>query len=243
MATYTAQDVIKAAFRKLGILAKSEAPTSDEMQDALQALNIMIDNWSARRLMGTALIQENFPLTANTQSYTIGTGQTFNTTKPVTITSAYYTDSQNNIYPLNVVTRELFDSYQDNKIVSAPPDALLYDPGATQQANQAGTIYLYFTPDSSSSYTLYINSQKTFTEFPSLTANVTFPASYLKALVYGLSIEIAPEYGKQVSPEIHELFQEAIEDLEAVNAGQLVAGLDLPSGKGRSYNWISDEAH
>lgn len=239
---YNAQDIIKAAFRKIGVIAKSEAPTADEMQDAFQALNFMIDNWSARKLLGTALIQEHFALTAYKQSYTIGATGNFVTTKPIQIISAYYTDSGGIKYPLNVVTQEMFDGYSDSNIVSARPDVIFYDPGPTQQTNQIGTIYIYFTPDASSVYTLYINSQKPFTEFITLTDAVTFPPSYYRALVYNLAEEIAPEYGRPVPTEVHDIAIESLEDLEAVNAEQLIAGLDLPGKKGKSYDWISDEA-
>ena len=116
-----AQDIIKGAMRALGVLDKSEAPTSDEMNDALQALNMMIDEWSARRLMSTALTRLSFPLAGNQQSYTIGPGGNFNTTVPFDITSAFLRDGYGLDYPLEIMTREVFDSMQDKSFVSAPP--------------------------------------------------------------------------------------------------------------------------
>jgi hypothetical protein len=237
----TAADIIKASMRKLGLLAKSEVPSNDEMQDSLQALNMMIDEWGAQKLMATANITENFPLVAGQQSYTIGVGGNFNTTKPIDIYSAYYLDNQNIKYPLSIVTREEFFSYQDSQIVSAPPLSLFYDVGATQQASQLGTIYLYYSPDATSPYTLYIDSQKQFTEFATLTTAVTFPASYYKALVYNLAVEIAPEYGVTISPVVEMLATESKETVESQNSRPMLSGLDLPKSKGGSFNWISGD--
>ncbi len=236
-----AQDIIKGAMRALGVLDKSEAPTSDEMNDALQALNMMIDEWSARRLMSTALTRLSFPLAGNQQSYTIGPGGNFNTTVPFDITSAFLRDGYGLDYPLDIMTREVFDSMQDKSFVSAPPQGIFFDPGATQQASQLGTIYVYYTPDTSTTYTLWIEALMPFTEFASLTSTVTFPASYYKALKFNLAIELAPEYpGVVVSDEVKILAIESIETLEATNAVPIIASMDLPGQKG-SFNIYSGD--
>lgn len=244
---YSAQDIIKAAMRVLGLLAKSETPTADELQDGFQALNFMIDSWSAKRLISTALIKENFPLTANKQSYVIGVGGDFNTVKPIMISSAYYTDNNGIRYPLAIYTRAQYDSFDDADFVQAPPSGIFYDPGQIQQSTQMGTIYVFNIPDSSRPYTLYIQSQKYFTEFVNLTDTVTFPPAYYKALKYGLALEIAPEYGEIVSPVILKVvtdhFDDAMDTLMAVNWESEIANLGLPTGKGQRYNFYSDEAY
>ena len=240
----TAQDIIKASMRKLGIIAKSEVPTNDEMQDALQALNGMIGEWGIEKLMSTATTRESFPLVANQQRYTIGLANTsdFVTSKPSDIIFAFYRDGAGIDKPLDIITREEFQSFQDKSIVQAPPLSLFYDPGVTQQANQAGTINLYYTPDASTPYTLFIDSIKPFVGFSSLTSLVTFPTSYFKALVYNLALEIAPEYpGTEVPRVVEMLATESKENVESMNAPRILAGLDLPKGKGGSFNWISGD--
>ena len=49
MAT-TASDQINRALRLLGVLAEGETPSAETSQDALIALNQMIDSWSTERL-------------------------------------------------------------------------------------------------------------------------------------------------------------------------------------------------
>ena len=243
-APYQAQDIILSSLRLIGVLDKGEPPTSDEMSDCLQALNFLVDNWSARSLLQQASTTQSFVLTAFQQSYTIGaTGQMVTSAPPVKIISAYFTDSSNIKYPIDVVTQTMFDSYQDTQIVSARPAQLFYDPPSTQSSSQLGTIKIYYTPDASSTYTLWMNMQIPFTEFTSLTSAWTFPPSYLRAFKYNLAIEVAPEFQAVVSKEIIDIADESLETLEAVNATQLIAGLDLPGRKGASYNWISDEVN
>ncbi len=238
----TASDVIKASFRKLGLLAKAETPSAEEMNDALQSLNIMIDEWGAQKLMGTANTLGTVPLVPGKQAYTVGIGGYVNMPKPFKITYAYYLDINGIKTTLDVVTREEWFSYEDSQIVDAPPLTMYYDPGTTQQANQLGTIYVYYTPDASNSYTLYFDAQIPFTEFITLTDTVTFPPSYYKALVYNLAVELAPEYGVSVSEETGMLAMEAKETVEATNSVRILASNDLPKGRKGTYNWISDNA-
>ena len=50
MATYTAGEQINRALRLLGILAEGETPSAAMSQDALVALNQMIESWNTERL-------------------------------------------------------------------------------------------------------------------------------------------------------------------------------------------------
>ena len=50
MATYSAADQINRALRLLGVLAEGETPAASVSEDALMALNQMIDSWNTERL-------------------------------------------------------------------------------------------------------------------------------------------------------------------------------------------------
>ena len=50
MATYTAGEQINRALRLLGVLAEGETPSADMSNDALTALDQMIDSWNTERL-------------------------------------------------------------------------------------------------------------------------------------------------------------------------------------------------
>lgn len=232
MAISTARDIIRKALQKIGVLAEGEVGTAEQMADALDSLNIMLDSWAGQSLMTLQAIQESFALVAGTASYSIGSGQTFNTTKPFNITNAFIRND-NIDYPLDIVTKKEHDSYSD-KTTQSRPRSLYYDPGATQQTTQTGTIYLYRTPDEA--YTLYINSEKPFTRFSALGDLITFLPAYNKALIYNLAIDLAPDYGAKISALIDReagKSRKVIEKLNSKNKGKNVI-LNLPGNQGTS---------
>ena len=229
----TVNDILKATFRIMGVIAKSEVPTYDEMQDGLQALNMMLDSWSARKLMLMAEITESFNLTAGTGSYTIGTGGDFNTWKPYQISSAFIRDGNNIDLPLDIINQEQYNN-QIDKTTQARPIALMYDPGLTQQAAPVGTINLYYVPDASTPYTLFITSTKPLTEFSSLTTAITFDKAYSEAIKYNLAIRMWREYNedtKAIPTDITYLAKESMRVLESLNATQVIARMEIPGVK------------
>lgn len=224
--------IITDAMKTIGVLAKNETLSADEANDGLRALNVMLDSWSARKLLSLAGIEEPFPLIYNQASYTIGTGGNFNTTTPLAITSAFLRDGNNIDNPIEVVDKELYDSYGDKSFSRVRPTTIAFDPGSTQQAIRAGTIYVYPIPDNSTTYTLFITEQKMLTEFTSLTTTVTFPPSYTRALKYNLAVELYGDYFNEskvpIPPLTLALARESIRVLETVNAKRIPAAMDIP---------------
>lgn len=232
----TVQELIVSAFRAIGIIAKSETPDNDEMQDALESLNMLLSNASG--LMKRSGVSESIAVSDGTGSYTIGVGQTFNTAKPDDITSAFIRDSENMDTPLRILKRDQYDAITD-KTTEARPEALFYDPGLAQQATQTGTIYLNSVPDKS--YTLYITSDKPFTEFTALNETVTFEPKYRRALKYALGRELWSEYrGKEPIPrDLKDLIDDAVRPLQALNSRRPIMEIDVP-GVGGTYNIYTD---
>jgi hypothetical protein len=209
----------------------------------------MLDSWAGRSLLTTAQIQENFNLTAFKGIYTIGPTygtppvvSDFTTSKPFEIASAFLRDANGVDYDIVVVERETYDGYSDKKITgeASRPLSLFYDPGPTQQIGQVGTISLYPYPDNSLVYTLFINSEKPFTEFSTLTDTVTFPPVYLRAIIYNLACELAPDYGRNIHPEVFQIAGEAMRIIENINARnkRTLASFSF-SGKPRTFNILS----
>jgi len=72
----TPRNLIKSALRAINALGVDGTPTSDQHQDALEILNLMLDSWSAEELLPFDYVQENFDLTAGKTNYTIGNATT-----------------------------------------------------------------------------------------------------------------------------------------------------------------------
>lgn len=190
----TARDKIKNAMRKIGVLRKSENPSADEASDGLVALNNMLASWSNESLLISARVRESFALTPGTGSYTIGTGQTFNTDRPILIISAFVREN-NSDYPVEIISDERYSQIGDKSTQSNLPMYLNYDNGYA-----TGTIRL--APVPSAANALHIVSEKRITSIATLDTTFDMPPGWDEAVEYNLAIRLAPEYGVQVPQEV-----------------------------------------
>jgi len=188
----TARDLVKGAMKLLGVLRKGESPDADEATDGFTALNQMLASWSNENLICYARTRDSYTLTG-ASSYTIGSGATINTTKPVEIISAYVTTGSVD-YPLTFINDEVYDQYVSYKsVTSSIPSYINYSNG-----HPNGTIRLW--PIDTSGTVLHLLSEKAITQFTSLDTTVDLPTGWEKALKYGLALDIAPEYGIGTPP-------------------------------------------
>lgn len=227
--SYQAQDMIKKALQKAGVIAKSETPAADEYQDGLDMLNMMLALWSAQNLIIFATVEENHALVAGTSLYTIGTGQTINTVKPIRIVGAKVRDSNNVDTGVTVVTKEIFDSFSDAAIATGRPEFLYFEPGLVQQAVRAGAVNVYPAPDEV--YTLYFDSYKPLTEFATINTAVTFDPIYYEAIVYNLVLRLWREYredGQPIPADLLGLAKDALEVIQTLNAKQVQSVMEVP---------------
>jgi hypothetical protein len=227
----TALELIKDAQRILG------TPARVNTQDALRALNMMLDNWAVNGVVATAQTRSSASIAAGSASYTIGSGQTINATKPQRIISAFLRDSDNTDTALSMVEREQYDSIS-TKSTTGVPDRLFYDPGVTQQATQVGTIYLYPVP--SSAYTLFMEAELPFTQIATFTAGMTFPSYYERAIKFGLAIELAPESQVEPSDTVIALATAALKTLKDNNFRNAIMD-SRPVRRGGATNILTDD--
>lgn len=243
MSVTSANDIISASLRKLGVLAveAGETPTAAAATAGLDDLNMMLKSWATRRLVARALtLLGPFTLVAADRDYTIAaSGGNFTAACPLSVLSAYYRDPDDYDYPLRILTREEYDGYHDKAVTTGAPDALFFDPGATQQATRTGTIYVYPVPDSADTYKLYIEALVSLTSFAALTTVYTLPDEYLEAIVYNLAVRLAPDYGRATPAEVAAIAKVSFDNICRLNAPRFVRSVDMPgcegSGGGNIY--------
>jgi hypothetical protein len=231
--TVTILDLIKAALQEIGALAADETPNGSDTQLALKTLNLMLGAWSADNLRVRATVQENFALVAGTRSYTIGSTGVFATVKPLKILGAFVRDSNNNDSGLNVIEKDLYNSFTDKLISSGTPEDLYFDPGLTQQTAQLGTIYLSPIPNAAD--TLYIESQKILTSISSVGAAVTFEPPYYEAILYNLAVRLYRkfhEHSAQIPTDTLRMAADTLAVVERMNSVTPIAGMNMPTQTG-----------
>lgn len=190
----TALELLTGSLKLLGVVTKTKPISADEAEDGLGRLNELLESWANDTLLAYTRVWESFPLSAGVGSYTIGTGQTFNTARPVSIVSAYVRN-QTTDYPLMMIRDEDYARIDTKSTTSQTPQYLNYDQGFP-----VGTIRLWEVP--SAGLTLYMQSEKVLTSFADLSSDVSLPPGWAKALRYALAIDLAPEYGIAVSGEV-----------------------------------------
>jgi hypothetical protein len=245
MQPVTVLHLITLALEEVGALdgAFNEAPRPAEANRALVRLNFMLGSWSGTSLMARGTISEAFPLTAGKSAYTIGIGGDFNTSKPMKVTGGFVRDQYGVDTPIGTIQKMEYDGLQDKLTSPARPVAVCYDPGPTQQTIQLGVIYVYYPPDNSGPYTLFLEQDKTLTSV-GLQDILHFEDPYFHAIMYNLAEGLWRPFhsgGEPIPIDITSHAERAKRTIESMNARNVISYVDLPGTRGGGqYNILSD---
>ena len=216
----TAGEQINGALRLIGQLAEGETPSAATSQDALTALNQMIDSWSTERLSVYATQDQVFTWPTNTATRTVGpTGQLVGT-RPVQVhTSTYFV--QNGIsYTLYLVNQDQYDAISLKTSTSTIPQIMWVNmtmPNAT----------LTLFPVPTSTIALHLVSVVELTQPALLATELVLPPGYLRAFRFNLAVELAAEFGVEASPTVKRIADKSKRDLKNINNPMDV--LQMPS--------------
>lgn len=201
----TVSTIINAACRQLGF-----TPTAAEAADAMTALNHMLAEWALAPAGVYVPTRENFNLVASTSSYTIGSGQTFNTALPVRIFKAF-TRTDNIDYPIE--TYFGMEGYADLalKTTTGRPYALYFE-----RSHTTGTVFFYPTPDAA--YAVHLWSKKALGFYTSLSDTLNLPTEYEPVIKFNLPVEIAAEFGIDIKPQTAIRAEQSLTALKRFNA-------------------------
>tara|TARA_R100001086_G_scaffold250077_1_gene193283 strand:- start:973 stop:1677 length:705 start_codon:yes stop_codon:yes gene_type:complete len=226
----TGLQLVSAILRKLEVLASGEVPSGDEASDTLSAVNLLLSGWSNEELTIFQTVEEAFTLTAGDDSYTIGSGGDFDTSRPQSILKAAIrsgSGSNQTDYPVEV--REINDwaMIPSKKVQSSIPWELYQNGGYPLK-----TIQLYPVPSEANALVLW--SKKPLTEITSLSTTLSFPPGYERALIYNGAIEAAPEFGREPSAAVVKIARESLATIKSKNVKP--ARLETDMGRGRRYD-------
>jgi hypothetical protein len=215
----TVLDVISAAMRKINVLAQGETPQPQEANNAFQAFWLMLDSWSTYRSMIYSLSTDTYTIPVGVSQLTMGPTGQIQTPRPVRVQSAWILDSSG--------INRYFDLINDVGVVSLAVSSipwygnqkLFYNPTYPN-----GTLQFY--PNTYYSGTLTVNSLKEIGPYSALNQQILMPPGYLRAMVYGLAVELAPEYGMAVRPEVAQEANNSFNTLAQLNAPSIMASMD-----------------
>jgi hypothetical protein len=226
----TANDIIQGALRLLQVASDDVVLTASEANDALEALNQMIDSWSNEALLVNHITMESFTLTAGHNPHTIGTGGDLNTVRPIELDSATVQVAGID-YPIQIMGYDDYAVIKLKTLTNTFPQFAYLDP-----IYPTANLYLYPVPSTNSLLKLY--SLKPFTKFVNLTDVITLPPGYERAMKYNLALEIASEYQTTAGNDVIQLALGSRANLKRVNARPVTLDMEpaLLSTKSRRFN-------
>ena len=192
----TVRELIRKSMLLTGVLSSGENMSADEGTDGLSSLNELLESWSTEGLLIYTVARESFSFVAGTASYTMGSGGTFNTTKPMLIEQVGVIDSSTE-YPCDIINVQRFSEIPSKSSQSQIPLQVYVSEQATTK-----TLTFYPVPSTTNQAVIY--SRKPFTAFSTLSESISIPQGYQRALRYNLGCELAIEYGKQIEPRIEQ---------------------------------------
>jgi hypothetical protein len=235
----TGGDLLASAARLIGVLASGETLSGNEIADGLLIAQQMMDSWQAERLNIFSITISEFPLTPGQQVYTLGTGGNFNVPRPAKIERMSIVSLLNPAQPLELPLEMLTEAGWQAipvKLISSSLPTVVYDDGAFPLRN----LNFWCIPTIAVNTRIYLwNALNTF---PDTTTDVTFPPGYLKAIRYNLAVDLAPEFGRPLPPEVaaQAILSKAV--IKNMNAPLIESRIDpvLSGDRKNIYNWISD---
>jgi hypothetical protein len=208
----TAGDQINGALRLLGILAEGETPSAATSQDALTALNQMIDSWNTERLSVFSTQDQIFTWPAGQLSRTMGPSGNFVGNRPVLLDdSTYFRDPGTGVsYGIKFINQQQYNGIAVKTVTSTYPQVIFVNMTFPD-------IEIYLYPRPTQNLEFHFVSVEELNRPATLATVLYYPPGYLRAFTYNLAMEIAPEFGIEPSPQVMRIAMTSKRDLKRIN--------------------------
>jgi hypothetical protein len=212
MTTYTAGDQINRSLRLLGILAEGETPSAAMSQDALIALNQMIDSWSTERLAVFCTQDQVFTWPAGEYIRTLGPSGNFIGLRPVMLDDAtYFRDPGTNVsFGIKFINQQQYNGIAVKTVTSTYPQVCFVNMGFPDI-----TMSIYPRPTRDLEW--HFVSVQELNQPATLATELHFPPGYMRAFTYNLAMEFAPEFGVEPSPQVSRISMTSKRNLKRIN--------------------------
>jgi hypothetical protein len=208
----TAGDQINGALRLLGVLAEGETPSAATSQDALFALNQMIDSWGTEKLSTFTTQEQVFNWLPGLISQTLGPSGDFVGDRPVLMDDAtYFVDTSTGIsYGIKLINQQQYDGIAVKTVTSTFPQVMWIN---TNYPN----IDMHIYPVPTKILEWHFISAAQLTQPATIATPLYFPPGYLRAFRYNLACELAPEFGVEPSATVSRIAMYSKRNLKRIN--------------------------
>jgi len=211
MATYTAGDQINRALRLLGVLAEGETPSAATSQDALLAMNQMIDSWNTERLSVYATQDQVFSWPAGEIRRTLGPSGDFVGNRPVLLDDATYYRAPSGVsYGIKFINQDQYNGIAVKTATSTFPQVIFVN-------ETFPNVEMFIYPKPTQTLEWHFISVEELSQPATLATELHFPPGYMRAFTYNLAMEIAPEFGVEPSPQVQRIAMTSKRNLKRIN--------------------------
>jgi hypothetical protein len=210
--TTTAGDQINGALRLIGMLAEGETPSAATSQDALTALNQMIDSWNTERLSVFSTQDQVFSWAPGLISRTLGPTGDFVGNRPILLDdSTYFRDPANGIsFGIKIVNQQQYNGIAVKTVTSTYPQVIWVNMTYPD-------IEMYIYPVPTKVLEWHFISVEEITQPATLATSLVFPPGYLRAFRFNLACEIAAEFGVEPSRQVQRIAMSSKRNLKRIN--------------------------
>jgi hypothetical protein len=196
----------------LGVLAEGETPSAAVSQDALTALNQMIDSWNTERLMIYNTQDQVFSWPPDEITRTLGPTGDFVGNRPILLDdSTYYRDASTNVsFGIKMINQQQYNGIAVKTVTSTYPQVMWVN---MEFPNITMTVY----PKPTRVLEWHFVSVDELSQPATLATDLYFPPGYLRAFAYNLAMEIAPEFGVEPSPQVKRIAMTSKRNLKRIN--------------------------
>lgn len=208
----TAGELINGALRLIGMLAEGETPSAATSQDALVAMNQMIDSWNTERLSIFSTQDQVFSWPPGQMHRTLGPTGDFAGNRPVQLDdSTYFKDPASGIsYGIKIINQQQYDGIAVKTVTSTYPQVIWLNMDYPN-------IDMYVYPVPTKVLEWHFISVEELTQPATIYTTMAFPPGYLRAFRYNLACEIAAEFGVEPSPQVSRIAMTAKRNLKRIN--------------------------
>lgn len=214
-------DLIVSVMQLMGALTQGETPNTDEQTSIFNRLNELIDAWNTDRLNIFTVQSALYGLVASKGTYQIGPGAAdFNVARPVNVETAHVVSGAGIRSKMDMLNSLEWAAIKEKTVQALMPYRFYYDaqfpianiniwPQPSLAAGGATNIELF--------------TWQPLAAFASVSSVVSLPPAYLKAIRYNLAVDLAPDFGLQLQPQVAPIATASKQEMRMLNA-QILPG-------------------
>lgn len=217
----TALEIGRSALGLTNAVGVDQTLTADQTTLVVSVFNDLLEIFSTNNLAVYGASNQTFNTAASTATYTIGTGGTWNTTRPVRIHPNAYSISSSTSFPCISMTQEEYNAIPVKTQTQTWADRFMY-----VNTFPLGVVTLWPVPTGIIPMTFSIDT--VLSSVAAAGTSISFPPGYSMVFQYKLAIMLGPRFGKKMAdyPEIVAIANDSFADICRVNKRIRVMGFD-----------------